>query len=140
MKKINKYEDMISLPHYQSKNHKRMPLINRASQFAPFSTLEGYQEAILNVSRLMTPKKMLDDDLKARLDLKMKILHNHLNDNYEIKITYFKKMNNDNEGFYYTLMGVIKRIDTQNKIILMNDSTEIKFEDIYDIDSNIFNL
>lgn len=140
MKKINKYEDMISLPHYQSKNHKRMPLINRASQFAPFSALEGYQEAILNVSRLMTPKKMLDDDLKARLDLKMKILYNHLNDNYEIKITYFKKMNNDNEGFYYTLMGVIKRIDTQNKIILMNDSTEIKFEDIYDIDSNIFNL
>jgi hypothetical protein len=40
------YEDIINLPRPQSRNHKPMPMINRAAQFAPFSALNGHEEAL----------------------------------------------------------------------------------------------
>ena len=40
------YEDIIHLPHPTSEKHLRMPAGNRAAQFAPFSALNGHEEAI----------------------------------------------------------------------------------------------
>jgi hypothetical protein len=40
------YNDIINLPRPQSRNHKPMPMINRAAQFAPFSALNGHEEAL----------------------------------------------------------------------------------------------
>jgi hypothetical protein len=40
------YEDIINLSRPQSSNHKPMPMINRAAQFAPFSALNGHEEAL----------------------------------------------------------------------------------------------
>lgn len=36
---MNEYDDIINLPHYEPKNHPRMPLAARAAQFAPFAAL-----------------------------------------------------------------------------------------------------
>ena len=41
-----KYDDIINLPHHVSKRHPRMSLEERSAQFAPFSALTGYAEAI----------------------------------------------------------------------------------------------
>lgn len=46
-----KYADIIGLPHYEPKHHKRMPLYARAAQFAPFAALTGYEEAIAKALR-----------------------------------------------------------------------------------------
>lgn len=35
------YDDIISLPHPTSAKHPRMPLSDRAAQFAPFAALSG---------------------------------------------------------------------------------------------------
>lgn len=40
------YEDIIDLPHHVSKHHQQMTMWNRAAQFAPFSALTGYDDAI----------------------------------------------------------------------------------------------
>ena len=40
------YADIIDLPHYEPKHHPRMPMWNRAAQFAPFAALTGYDAAI----------------------------------------------------------------------------------------------
>lgn len=42
----NDYSDIINLPHYELQHHARMPMQARAAQFAPFSALTGYGEAI----------------------------------------------------------------------------------------------
>ena len=41
-----KYDDIINLPHPTSKKHPRMPLYDRAAQFAAFQALTGHEEAI----------------------------------------------------------------------------------------------
>ena len=39
------YEDIINLPHHQSKTRPHMKLADRAAQFAPFAALTGYDTA-----------------------------------------------------------------------------------------------
>ena len=42
----DEYSDIIDQPHPEPKWHVRMQQIARASQFAPFSALKGYEDAI----------------------------------------------------------------------------------------------
>lgn len=49
---MGKYDDIINLPHHVSKKHPQMSLHDRASQFAPFAALTGYDEEVREVSRI----------------------------------------------------------------------------------------
>lgn len=61
---MNKYEDIINLPHHVSATRKSMTLYNRASQFVPFSVLTGYVAGIKEATRLTDRKMKLDEDSK----------------------------------------------------------------------------
>ena len=50
---MGKYDDIINLPHYEPKKHKRMSMYARAAQFAPFAALTGYDESIKETARLI---------------------------------------------------------------------------------------
>lgn len=43
---LNKYSDIINLPHHVSLTHPQMAIRDRAAQFSPFAALTGYEEAI----------------------------------------------------------------------------------------------
>ena len=43
---MTNYDDIIHLPHHQSRRHKPMPMSARAAQFAPFAALTGFDSAI----------------------------------------------------------------------------------------------
>ena len=51
MQITNRYDDIISLPHHQSKTRPHMPLIDRAAQFSPFAALTGYDDAVKEIAR-----------------------------------------------------------------------------------------
>ena len=59
---MSKYDDIINLPHHQSRVRKHMPQIDRAAQFAPFSALTGLDDAMKDAaeknSRLMDRQKI----------------------------------------------------------------------------------
>ena len=38
------YADIVNMPRPEPKNHRRMPMIKRAAQFAPFAALSGFHE------------------------------------------------------------------------------------------------
>jgi hypothetical protein len=46
------YDDIINLPHHVSKRHPQMSMWNRAAQFAPFSALTGYEDAINKIANI----------------------------------------------------------------------------------------
>jgi hypothetical protein len=50
------YDDIINLPHHVSERHPQMTMWNRAAQFAPFSALAGYEDAIRSALALATDK------------------------------------------------------------------------------------
>lgn len=45
------YEDILNLPRPVSGRHPRMPIEDRAAQFAPFSALSGYEDAIREATK-----------------------------------------------------------------------------------------
>ena len=49
---MGNYDDIINLPHYQSKTRPHMTLRDRAAQFAPFAALTGYAEEVAETARL----------------------------------------------------------------------------------------
>ena len=64
------YDDIINLPHYISKKHPQMSIEARSAQFAPFSALTGYDEAIKETARLTDKRIEIDDGLKIILNNK----------------------------------------------------------------------
>jgi hypothetical protein len=48
---MEKYDDIINLPHYEPKHHPRMSMWNRAAQFAPFAALTGFDDAIKDTAQ-----------------------------------------------------------------------------------------
>jgi hypothetical protein len=48
---MDNYDDIINLPHHVSKRHPQMSMWNRAAQFAPFSALTGYEDAIKDTAQ-----------------------------------------------------------------------------------------
>ena len=65
-KKVERYSDIIDLPHHQSVRRPHMPNYNRAAQFAPFAALVGYDEMVADAvgMRLSEKKKELGEDDK----------------------------------------------------------------------------
>ena len=51
-----KYDDIIDHPHHVSRSHPRMPLSDRAFQFAPFAPLSAYADTIRSKQRLPARK------------------------------------------------------------------------------------
>ena len=47
----HKYDDIIGLPHPDSRIHPRMPRAERAAQFAPFAALTGFGDVIEKTAR-----------------------------------------------------------------------------------------
>ena len=70
---MNNYDDIINLPHHVSSKRPQMTLENRAAQFAPFSALTGYSEAIKETGRLTNKKIEIDEEEKIILNTKLQI-------------------------------------------------------------------
>lgn len=133
---MSKYDDIINFPHYELKYHNKMTIENRAAQFSPFAALTGYSESIKETSRLTKSKKELSEDMKNKIDMKLRIIEEHLKERPLITILYFKKDNKKDGGNYYEYTGSVKKIDIVNKVIIFND-IKININDIYDIKLNL---
>jgi hypothetical protein len=48
-----RYSDIINMPHHISAKHPRMPIRDRAAQFAPFAALTGHDEAMQETAEQM---------------------------------------------------------------------------------------
>ena len=137
---MNKYKDIINLPHHTSKNHPRMTLENRAAQFAPLSALTGYAEKIKETAIITDKQIELDEGLKSILNYKLNIIQENIKSKPQVIITYFIKDQRKSGGTYQTINIKIKKIDEINKIITDESNNKINIDNIIDIKSNIFKI
>ena len=137
---MDKYEDIINLPHHVSKKHPPMSLYARSAQFAPFAALTGYEDAVKETARETSEKIELDEEMKIILDGKIQILLEKIKRNVEVSITYFIEDLKKDGGKYVTVCGIIKRIDAYKQCIYLADNTEIPMDNIIDISGEVFKL
>ena len=131
---MSNYDDIINLPHLVSSTREPMTLYNRASQFAPFSALKGYDEEIKETARLTDRKIELDEDTKNILNQKIIFLFNQINLKPKVNITYFVPDNKKNGGIYKSVFGNVKKIDNVNKIIYFYNLEKINIDDILSLE------
>ena len=130
---MNKYDNIINLPHHVSKTRKPMSLYNRAAQFAPFAALTGYDDAIKETARLTEERIELSDELKNMLNQKIKLIIENIKLQPEVAITYFVPDNKKSGGVYKTISGNVKRIDEVEKCIIFTNKLKIKVSDLLNI-------
>ena len=131
---MNNYDDIINLPPYESKVYKRMPMINRAAQFAPFAALTGYEDAIEETGRLTTERKEIDEYLKAEINDKLSLLAHSLETAPKVSITYYVPDLRKEGGSYVTITGTVKKVNTERKMVTLDDNKKINISDIIDVE------
>ena len=132
------YEDIINLPNYEPKNHKRMSLEARAAQFAPFQALTEYDSEVKEAARLTDKKIEIDEGLKLLLNDKLQILNDNIKQNNKVTITYFVKDTKKDGGKYISVTGNIKKIDMVNELVILKDNSIIPINDIININGDLF--
>lgn len=132
---MGKYDDIINMPHYQSKKHPQMSIYMRAAQFSPFAALTGFEEQTEETARLTDERIELDENKRAELDEKLNELMSYDNlMDVKVSITYFEEDLLKSGGKYREVHVNIKKIDAINRCIVLDDRSKILIDDIYDID------
>ena len=135
---MEKYKDIINLPHKQSSKRPHMSLLDRAAQFAPFAALVGYDDAIKETGRLTDERIEMSEEKLATLNARYQILVDHLGEEPEVAITYFVPDIYKTGGSYITTTGVVKKLDTYERLITMVDGARILMDDVLTLEGEIF--
>lgn len=130
---MNKYDNIINLPHHVSKYRTNLSSSQRASQFAPFSALTGYGDAIKEKEKILVDKIILEDDEKELINECLQKLSNDIKNNPYVTITYFVKDKLTDKGNYLTISGNLKKIDIINKWIILTSNIKIELDNIIKI-------
>lgn len=133
---MDKYDDIINLPHYEPKYHPRMSMYKRSAQFAPFSALVGYDEQVKECSRITDKRLEIDDELKEKISNKLNKINEFIKEYPAVEITYFIPDDKKEGGKYVTEKVNVKRIDFINRFIKLNDNKKIFLDDIIDLNIN----
>lgn len=127
----NPYEDIINLPHYQSRTRAHMPVAARAAQFAPFAALTGFDAKVNETARLTDCRLELTEGRKEELNRLLLALQDALPNAPEIKATYFVPDRRKAGGAYVTAQGRPRRLDLLQRAILLENGTAIPLPDLY---------
>ena len=127
-----KYEKIINLPHHVSKIREPMTRADRAAQFAPYSALSGYEDAVEETARLTDSKIELDEYEKERINSTLtKIIASP--PETKVSITYFRPDRHKSGGAYVTVTGEVAHFDEVKKEIALIGGYPIGINDIIDV-------
>lgn len=130
---MHRYDDIIHLPHHQSGTRPHMSLHDRAAQFSPFAALTGYDAAVEEAARLTEQKLELSEEEKAAIGAKLTEIKEHIKERPEVTVTYFVPDERKAGGTYVTVTGTVRRIDEFERVVVMQDQSRIRIEDIIDL-------
>lgn len=123
--------DLLCCVRPRTEQHPPMPMKNRAAQFAPFAALTGYDDAVRETARLTENRPDISEDRAEMLDRRLRWLQDH--PEAEITVTWFVPDARKAGGTCRTRTAQLKRLDTQRKILLLQDGACIPIADVCDL-------
>ena len=132
------YEDIVNMPHHVSKKYPQPTMADHAARFAPFAAITGYEEMVLEEARVTDDRIEMDESSKAALNEKLNMILEFIDEQPEVKITYFEPDKKKAGGAYVTVTGTVKRIDEYEHLVIMTDGKKINIDDIYNLQSELF--
>lgn len=110
----------------------------REAQFAPFAALTGHDAAVAETARLTQPRQELNEDVKAELDRKIRMLDDSRKDCQEVSVTYFLPDEKKAGGAYLVHSGRVTHIKDFERELVFADGIQIPLDSIMDITGDIF--
>ncbi len=131
------YGDILYREHPSSRKHPPMSRAARAAQFAPFAALTGYDEMIADSARERTQPVSLEEDRRAELDRRLRLLLRET-PSPEAEFTYYEYSRKQGGGAYVTKTGRLLRCQPQEEYLELEDGTVIFLRDLRGIESPVF--
>ena len=128
------YQKILYLPRPLSKRYP-MAVERRAKQFAPFAALKGFEESVKEKEIIYEPKRILPDEKKNELDMKLKLLKPGMN----IRAVYYQESRiHPGTGQCHTAEGIVDFYDPMSHLRI--GDTEIKILNLYDLSGDCFEM
>lgn len=134
------YDDIINLPHHQSRTRKHMPISDRAAQFSSFAALTGHDAAIKETARRTDLRITLDESALEELNGKFSLIAQRIGERPAITVTYFVPDKRKSGGEYQKFTGQIRRIDNVAETLIFTDGTVISMRDVTDVSSEYLGI
>lgn len=135
LESTHQYDDIMSYPHHQSKKHRHMTHHERAAQFMPFAALRGFESAIDEIAHQMNNQNriVLGPDEQQELNKRLIEVLGQLELQPWVTITHFIPDGHKDGGTYIVTEGIIKKFDSAQHILVMDDESTICLANIVDI-------
>lgn len=142
----DRYDDIIDMERPISNKHKPMNLNDRAAQFAPFSALTGYEDAIREEARVTSSRREISKENAESINKTIiqisREIENYNNVHREdlsakrvkVRICYFLPDEFKTGGEYVEEDARIRAIKKEEDVIVLADYREIMISDILDIE------
>lgn len=131
---MNRYDDILHLPHHVSSKRDPMSLHDRAAQFSPFAALVGYEDAIREAGRLTDSRITLSDTATEEVDRVLRALQARLEERPHVRLTYFSPDLRKSGGENRSVTGIIRKIDTYRRHVLLEEGLAIPLEEIVSVE------
>ena len=130
---MNPYEDILFLPHHRSTKRPGMAQQDRAAQFAPFAALNGYEAEIAETGRLTDTAAELMEGWAERIDEGLQSIQRDLRQQPQVTVIYFVPDERKSGGAYCTVTGRVRKLQEQERCLLLTDGLVIPFDRIYQL-------
>ena len=127
---MNRYDDIINLPHHISPTRQRMSMHDRAAQFAPFAALVGYDDAVAETARLTETRPELDEQEQRAINERFAYIADHIHEQPEVRIKYFVPDEHKSGGAIVEASGKVKKISATDGILMFADGNSLLIRDI----------
>ncbi len=122
------YDRIINLPHHVSEKHPQMPREDRAAQFAPFSALSGFDEAIRRAEKEAVQEKAIENIPKDGIMEKLEAAAGLSGVKPNAKLSVFS------DGAVITEEGTVRKIDMNASVLVIDEGKRIPLKDILSLD------
>ena len=134
----HRYDDIIGLPRFVSRGRKHMSNYDRAAQFAPFDALTGYDEAIEETGRTTEDEAVLGENEMQVLDMRFRIIQEHLSQRPVIFLRYFEPDLYKEGGAYREETVRVKKIDLNQRILISEEKKRYDLDSIVSVNGDLF--
>ena len=114
-----RYGDILGHSYPFPLRHTRMPVEDRAAQFASFAALNGYEEAVEEEARLTEREIDLDDSVREMINQPLVEAEEQLmrGETVRLSVTWFQPDVHKEGGTYRTAAGRLKKIDYYQQVL-----------------------
>lgn len=134
------YDDILNVKYPNLEIERDFPNnLLRAAQFAPFAALTGHDDAIEETARQTDKKSELDEYKKDEINRRLNFLQQHIDEEILVKITFFIADEKKSGGKYIVKSGVATKVREFEKVVVLDDETEIPIDDILEIEFSQIN-